>query len=317
MKEEGEKTFKQDKIKYSKKYAEIKLIDKYGEENDFYKSNEIYDFKDNNISLSVLSPVYSDYLDNNIIMKSKPVFNFTKERRDFFKFLSEELNNNNNIISICGPEGIGKTASILAYFKTNGSIYLYFYVNIKTLFECFKNKDINKYQKLILNELYHCISREKLKTKLKVLYEEINKNLNPILLIINIIGILELENFILIIDQFKTLYDDNYQNLQNLINNITCKNVTLLIISSINENDVKDSIISILKEGNKPLTFRLNYTYIVSLVVCNENDISLLDTKEQDILKKYGNTYSYYYKILEEKIKYSKEKKDEDFGDIF
>ena len=54
-------------------------------------------------------------------------FNLTKERKEFFELLDNKLKSNNIFLPICGPEGIGKTSSILAYCRikiiTN---YLYF-----------------------------------------------------------------------------------------------------------------------------------------------------------------------------------------------
>ena len=83
-------------------------------------------------------------------METKPTFNPSEERKKFFNLLAEKLDVS-HVISFCGPEGIGKSASILAFFKVY--IRLYFYLNLKKLMECFDNNDTDKVQELILREL--------------------------------------------------------------------------------------------------------------------------------------------------------------------
>ena len=137
------------------KYVEIKLESKYEDEKEFNKANSFINISDN-FPLSELSPVYDEYLDIPIIMDSNPTFCLTEDRKYFFDYMQKELKSN-NFICICGPEGIGKSASILAFFKKNLSLYSYFYLNIRKLNELYEIKDTNNIQKLILKELYHCI----------------------------------------------------------------------------------------------------------------------------------------------------------------
>ena len=53
---------------------------------------------------------HSSYIQNNTNF-----FNLTKGREDLFKLLDDKLSSNNIFLPICGPEGKGKTSSILAY----------------------------------------------------------------------------------------------------------------------------------------------------------------------------------------------------------
>ena len=297
------------------KYVEIKLVSKYEDEKEFNKANSFINISDN-FPLSELSPVYDEYLDIPIIMDSNPTFCLTQDRKYFFDYMQKELKSN-NFICICGPEGIGKSASILAFFKKNLSLYSYFYLNIRKLNELYEIKDTNNIQKLVLKELYHCIPIKTFSRNLNSLIDICKKNLNPFDLIIEILNSLKIGNINLIIDQYKTLYDNNYEKIKEIVYLINKYKIKIILISSINEEDVKDSIVSVIKRINITNKFILNYIYVTSLATCSEEDISKLDDVEKNILDKYGNTYYSYYRIIEARNNYKEEGENIDFEEYF
>ena len=297
------------------KYVEIKLESKYEDEKEFNKANSFFNISDN-FPLSELSPVYDEYLDIPIVMDYNPTFCLTQDRKYFFDYMQKELKSN-NFICICGPEGIGKSASILAFFKKNLSLYSYFYLNIRKLNELYEIKDTNNIQKLVLKELYHCIPIKTFSRNLNSLIDICKKNLNPFDLIIEILNSLKIGNINLIIDQYKTLYDNNYEKIKEIVYLINKYKIKIILISSINEEDVKDSIVSVIKRINITNKFILNYIYVTSLATCSEEDISKLDDVEKNILNKYGNTYYSYYRIIEARNNYKEEGENIDFEEYF
>ena len=118
-----------------------------------------------------------------------------------------------------------------------------------------------------MNECFYLCSSEKEYIEyLKLLYQ---KNYNSIWLYLNDIyeKIKDNSNYLFIIDQYKKEYDveDNIFNFPN---------IHILLLSSVNDKDIKTDIISILK-GDKP---RLNYTYILELF---ENSSKLININKE------------------------------------
>ena len=66
-------------------------------------------------NLSLEFEKYLKYSSN--IEENSNFFNLTEERKELFATLDSELKNDYTFLPICGPEGIGKTSSILAYCK--------------------------------------------------------------------------------------------------------------------------------------------------------------------------------------------------------
>lgn len=99
------------------------------------------------------------------------------------------------------------------------------------------------------------------------------------------------------IDQYKTKYDPNYYTIGSILN--TKYECRLIIISSMNEDDIRKSIIVSLKWAlkiteTKPI---LDYYYIINLVNVNKNQINSMNDEAKKLLKEFGNLYTYYYKI--------------------
>ena len=91
-----------------------------------YEKSKLEITLSNKTSLSEISSIYDEYLENKHIMEIGPKYKKTNERKEFFDFLENEIKNEINFIPLCGPEGIGKTTSILAFFKENRSDYFLF-----------------------------------------------------------------------------------------------------------------------------------------------------------------------------------------------
>ena len=115
--------FKEEGLQKNIPYKSIKLYTFKIEENLFKESNKIIDDYTNLQPLD-LSLYYNEYIDfYGFINNKHKFFIFSKERKEFFEYLSDEIKNSNKFICICGPEGTGKSTSILAFCRMN-FIYL-------------------------------------------------------------------------------------------------------------------------------------------------------------------------------------------------
>ena len=308
MKLEGQDSFIEMKDLKNRNYLEIKIENVYDKNtSEYIEVNE--SILPSELTLKNLSLISSDYL---YIPESGEDIKFylTKEREAFFKYFKNEIENN-KFVPICGPESIGKTSTILGFFSLNRDLYNYFYTNLKTL-DRYKGDTI-KIKELIIKELYHCIPIEDINKKLedikKLVTEESN---NPIKLISGLINKLELMSIYLIIDQYKITFDKDYNELKIIQRIANEKYIRIILISSMNEEDVKDSIVTTLSNTKKPGIFTLDYIYVNSLVKCNGEGLG----KEcKLLLKNYGNIYYYYFNILEEKKAFFGN--DEEFEDYF
>ena len=316
VKKSGQEIFEESKIKFKDKYSEIKILPLFIKPEEYNKSNRLINLKSNQESLSVLSPVFDVYFDDKIIAESNPTFKYTNERKQFFEFLENEIEEN-QLIPICGPEGIGKTISILAFFRERQYEYNYIYCNMKKLYYFFCNKNLLHLKKLMINELFHCITLDCLNQNLKELEKIFQNPKHPIDMIEEIIKLLDLNNIVIILDQYKIKYDDNYLKLKKLRNITSDRGIKLIVVSSMNEFDIKESIVENLEKKEKKTGFSLHYIYIAALVLCHKEDESKLDEEEKEILKKFGNTYQSYYEILKQKNNYKNCKTSESFKQYF
>ena len=319
VKKDGESEFKEEMFDVNCKYSEIKFLSIYIDEKDINSAKSFIKFEKDNVSLSVLSPVFNVYFDNKVISNSNPIFKYTKERKEFFTFLDDEIGTS-NLIPICGPEGVGKTISIMAFFRKNFLKYHYIYCNLRKLFYCFTSKDNNAIKDIILKELLNSsCSIEKLNNCSDKLNDLFLLEKHPIDLIIEIIKLLKLKQNIIILDQYKIKYDDNYSKLQELLKYCKTNLIKVVLISSMNEIDVKQSIIDNLKSkkdfnSNK---FSLNYIYISSLAICDDKDTKDLNEEEKNILVKFGNNFQTLYEILKQKENFKNQEIEQSFENYF
>ena len=284
------------KIDDTLSFKYIKFINPNIIEDEFNYSRRFKSLTDN-LSLKDLSLNYKYYLENSNFCENKEIFFIKSEERKIFFQLIDNYLKKDNFIAFCGLEGIGKTVSILAYLKFNK--FCYFYYNMKTIDKLLKEKNNKEIIQIILKEMYHFMEFENANYFYTLIKDIVNKYNSTMDILIEIIK--KINGFIqtIIIDQYKTKYDVNYQKLFNLKS--LYSSIQIIIISSMNEDDVKNSlkcmIANKLNKNNNNKEF-LNYIYITSLVNVDKNDIELLNEKEKNILYEFGNLYLYYYKIL-------------------
>ena len=292
----------------------IRYINSTIDENEYNKARNFKKYTEE-LSLDDLSLNYGFYLENSENINQKEnYFVKTDERSNFFQFLEMHLSHNRKL-ALCGLEGIGKTASILAYLKCYK--LLYFYFNVKTIDRLLKQNEKQKIIKILLREMYHFIEDFK---EAESYYNEIKKIIENNYLVMDIltaiIQYIEFKVEIIVIDQYKTKYDDDYLKLINIIDNN--KNNKIIVISSMNEDDIRKSIIISIRYAlhlstEKP---KLEYYYIIKLVEVSENDKKNLSTHKRELLTEFGNLYIYYHKIMKKKSgnpkkNFKKEIKDE------
>ena len=211
-------------------------------------------------SYNIISYNLRNYLDffPNIDLNEKFYYVDSPERRrlqrNIDKFL---LDKNDKIYAVYGPYGIGKSLTALIIQK-----YLYInkyrtiYINLKyyskkitfdikfqtLISECFflseNEKEFELYHKLLLEnkskDIWFCLN---------AIYNYITTNKK------------DLSKYLFIIDQYKMSYDINYSVLN-------FPDIHVFILSSINDKDIKYSLISSLK-GINP---KIKYNYIEKLI---------------------------------------------------
>ena len=250
------------------------------------------------LSLNNLSLNYDYYLENTKFVDDKNNFFVnTEKRKKLFEFLNNKLKYN-NYLALCGLEGIGKTASILAYLKYYKQTYFYF--NIKIIDKLLAKKEINTIKKIILKEMYHFIRFEDSEKYYDFLDELLEKNNSAMSIFKKIFEEIKNSVQIIVLDQYKTVFDPNYDLLEKIIN--LKYSPQLIIISSMNEDDIKKSIILSLKWALKIIKEKpkLDYYYIIDLVQVTEDDLNILTEDEKNLLNEFGNLYIYYYKMKNE-----------------
>lgn len=275
---------------------DIKYVNALIDKEDFIMAKEFKQI-DDELTLQDLSLDYKYYLEDSFLIDNKTnYFLNTKERKEFFEFLNEKLKTQ-RLLAICGLEGIGKTASILAYLKYYEPSYFYF--NIKSINKRLEKKDKNEVKKILLREMYHFIGKfEEVKQLYENLENILNNNHTAMDILYEIIRLIQNMVSVIVIDQYKTKYDNEYEILKNIIN--SNESNKMIIISSMNEEDIRKSIIisiqsvfGLIKE--KPF---LDYYYIIKLVEVRKEDINKLSEPKKKLLMEFGNLYIYYYKII-------------------
>ena len=297
----------ENKATISNLYYEIKKL--YTNEYELGKST--YEF---------ITVNFNEYFHINVNLKSK-FFYFNIEERgiifeEIHKFL--EIDNKEKLLGFCGPYGIGKSITSLFIQKD-----LYFsnkkksvYINLKYYYNS-EIKDEEK-EKAFIKECYFLVDNSE---EFYEIFQLISfKKKNIWIMIEDLVDYLFKKNrkeFFLIIDQYKQKFDEE-NNLKNLT-----KTIKIIILSSINDKDVKYNLIAKLeKEVNKQnfvINFKyddiIKYIYILNLFKLNENnlDIFFKDEKGDEIalaknilnnifnnIPKYINLYLYYYKNIVE-----------------
>ena len=283
------------KNKYASKYIKYCYFSISAED---YEISTQYKFENDMLSLNDLSLNYDYYLENtNFVDDENNYFLSTDKRKEFFNFLNNKLLTN-NYLALCGLEGIGKTASILAYLKYYQPAYFYF--NVKTIDKLLAAKETCTIKKILLREMYHFIQLNEAEKYYEFIEKLLEENNSAMSLFKKILDKINNKVPIIVLDQYKTIFDPNYDLLEKIIN--LNYSPQIIIISSMNEDDIKKSIILSLKYALKFINEKpkLDYYYIIDLVKVSENEINNLSEEEKKLLNEFGNLYIYYYKIKSE-----------------
>ena len=267
-----------------------------------------------------ISVNFNKYFLINVDLKRVFFYFKTKERGfilgEINKFL--EKDNKEQLLGFCGPYGIGKSITSLFIQKA-----LYFsnkkksiYINLKYYY----NQKIKNEEKEItfIKECYFLIDNSK---ELYDIFQKIALQKKSIWAMIeDTVNYLFEQNkneFYLIIDQYKQKFDKE-NNLKNLK-----QKVKIIILSSINDKDVKTNLINSYKKEINQQNFEINfdnddiinYIYILNLFKINELNLNIFftDAKGDEInlaknhlnnlfgnIPKYINLYLYYYKDIVE-----------------
>jgi hypothetical protein len=107
VQKDNSEEFVEERLQNNIPYKSIKLYTFKIEESKFKESNTYIENYEKLQPLD-LSLYYHEYIDYYGFINNKhSFFIFSNERKEFFKFLSDEIKNNNKFICICGPKGIG------------------------------------------------------------------------------------------------------------------------------------------------------------------------------------------------------------------
>ena len=267
-----------------------------------------------------ISVNFNKYFLITVDLKSKFYYFKTVERGVILdkinKFLEQD--NKEKLLGFCGPYGIGKSITSLFIQKS-----LYFLNNKKSIYinlKYYYNSKIKDEEKEItfIKECYFLIDNSE---ELCEIFELIAlKKKNIWVMIEDSVNYLFQKNkkeFFLIIDQYKQKFDEG-KNLKNL-----AQKVKIVILSSINDKDVKNNLIGNYEKDILPQNSMINfdnddvikYIYILNLFKINEKNLNYFftDAKGDEIIlaknslnnlfgniPKYINLYLYYYKSIVE-----------------
>ena len=236
--------------------AETKSL--YNELNSIYKEKGIKQY-----SYKFISPNFNSYFsDININLTDEFFFISAGNRIGLNEKINQFLDKNDSsfLYPLCGPHGTGKTISILTFHKLlfiNGIKGLY--LNLK--YYCMDGITIEEKIKVLLKECFFICDNEE---ELLALYKNFITKNNIYELFISIKNFIQKKNegeqkqenkenkdnkekdkkIYIIIDQYQEIYSMN--GLFDLF-----KNIKIILLSSINDFDVKDNIILTYKDKNE------------------------------------------------------------------
>ena len=237
------------------------IIDNIYKELETNNENKIVQDKDEVIDINQLTPNFKTYFvkESENMSKSKIPIYYSSNRYnimvEIFGFINKD--NQNKIYALCGPFGIGKSFTALLiqkilFFQKYPTIY----VNLAT------NSTLDALKMIIIKELFFLIfdKNKYIDYSKKILNENIN-NLWELIIKIDQFCLENNINYLLILDQYQSNKDQNKQ-IKNL------KTSKIFLLSSINDTDVKDNLISQITGNNSENS--INYKYIISLFDADE-----------------------------------------------
>lgn len=162
----------------------------------------------------------------------------TKKRIDLTIFINEYLQDN-KILKLTGPSGIGKSFFLLCLSRTT---YNYLYLNLSSLNDLANENQNVKLINMIITELNRLKLSEENKKDLNDYFEGLKiVDLDAIIQFLINYFIKQNKAIKIIMDQFKTKYFKSWEKLEDSVNNSKAK-IKLLICSSINDHNIRDSV---------------------------------------------------------------------------
>jgi hypothetical protein len=209
---------------------------------------------------------------------------------------------NNKIIKLTGPSGIGKSFFLLYLSRTSNN---YLYLNLSVLNKLFNDNQNVKLINMIIIELNRLKLSDKIKIELNKYFEELNTvDLDSIIkYLINIF--IQQNDFIkIIMDQFKTKYFKSWEDFEIYFKN-SASNIKLIICSSINDHNIRDSVVRSInnniktekitksKDGAKEKSKILNSEYFYISNLFDIESLNQLYNSEGGIGIKTENNFIY------------------------
>ena len=243
---------------------------------------------------------------HNIHIKTEQFTYFESEQRNKLieVMLSLYFNNSDNIRLLTGISGIGKSMTLLSFWKCYHIPMMY--INCKTLRNTIEPPSI--YRQLAIESIklfdkyeeYICVLNEIRKTEFYQGYWSGIKKIIQYLL-----SMKEKRNYLLLIDQFKDSCDNQY--LKELITMVQGSNVKVLLCSSINENEIRNNLINqwkgIQNESTHKITnFNVNYMYLTELTTVTLTKEESNNSSFVKALTKFGMNLK-YYSLFKERLK--------------
>lgn len=219
------------------------------------------------IEFENLSPNFKKYIMNNKEQKSDLIYFFSSiDRFSLLMKISTFLKSQEQIFAICGPFGIGKTFTSLFIQKQLFKEKIYsVYINLEN------EENMNDLKQTIIKEIFFLGLDEKgyLNLSSQILDGLFNDIWEIISKIDNYCEINKIK-YLLILDQYQKNRDRN-----DLIYNLKTEKIFLL--SSINDEDVKENLFSEKKNKKK-----FNYIYIANFNLQTEVKQFLSGKKEEE-----------------------------------
>lgn len=252
--------FKDNKIDYEQAKLDIfNYVNKNNiliitNENDNEDNNFIFDdsiIKDYKFEKEKLSKYFNNYFVYNKKQENNFEYDQTKSRvslisQYIYKFI---YNQNLRFFKFCGPSSTGKSTTLLKFSREQRGIV---YLNLKAIYEFYKNHRLKECYNLITYELRRLyFSDEDKKKSFKILLKEKCRNKNPWEIILNVIKFIQETSNVIIFDQFKKAYlsGNIYSQIEDYIKSSKLK---LIICSAINNKDIRDEVIKTIEryKGN-------------------------------------------------------------------
>ena len=283
----------------------------------FENMNNLYskDYKEGESTYNYISLNFNKYFGVNVNLDNKFYFLPSKERNIIICKMESFLThpNQENILAICGPYGIGKSVLSLflqKYMFVEKSIKS-LYINLKYYFVKQKESNFKEIIDTLITECFFLVCNN---IELLELYNIIKKENSDIWILIHKIKKFlkekKKEDYFFIIDQYKNLFDKDH-NLYFI-----SSDTKVFLLSSINDGDVKSNLIYYLdKKIEKKETFlnleignemRIDYFYIQKLIKFNEkmfkivsSEIKNINAFDMNFIKdKFDNLPKYVYLYL-------------------